>query len=180
MSEPEGRNALGLALQVERLDGLDVDGVFHQPVRGLADQHFARSGRLLEARGDVHGVSGDEPLPARGIAGDDLSRVHADPDPDADPVVAFELDVQDVERHAHAVGRADRPYRIVLVQAWDPEDRHDGIADELLHGSAVRVDHQLHLVEVAAHHAAKGLGVQVLAEGGRPRHVREHDRDDLA
>ena len=104
--EPERRHALGLALQLERLDGLDLDGVFHEPVGALADQHLARGRRLLEPRGDVHRVSGDEPLPARGIAGDDLARVHADADLDADAVVAFELVVQD-----RRAPRASRPPR---------------------------------------------------------------------
>ena len=41
--------------------------------------------------------------------------------------------------------------RIVLVHHGHAEDRHDGVADELLDGSPVVVDHRAHLLEVAPH-----------------------------
>ena len=55
--QPVGGNALGLALQLERLDRLDLDGVAHEPVGRLADQHLVGRRRLLEPRRDVDRVA---------------------------------------------------------------------------------------------------------------------------
>ena len=60
------------------------------------------------------------------------------------------------------------------------EDGHHRVADELLHGSAVRLERAAHLVEVAPHHAAHRLRVEPLAERRRAGHVGEDDRHDLA
>ena len=61
--QPVGGNALGLALQLERLDHLDLDGVPHEPVGRLADQDLVGRRGLLEARRDVDRVARHEPLP---------------------------------------------------------------------------------------------------------------------
>ena len=37
-------------------------------------------------------------------------------------------------------GRADRTQRVVLMHLRHAEDRHDGVADELLHGAAVALE----------------------------------------
>ena len=129
LEEPERLDRLGLSLQRERLDRLDADGVAHEHARLGADQRLAGSSRLLEARGDVHGISRDErlSLPAH----DDLAGV--DPDPR-------------LERRAAAIasrisdGGPNRAQRVVLVGRRNPEHGHDRVADELLHGAAVPLD----------------------------------------
>ena len=50
-------DGLGLALGVDRLDGLGADSVADEPVRALAEQDLAGRCRLLEAGGDVDGVA---------------------------------------------------------------------------------------------------------------------------
>src|SRR4029453_2260755 len=47
--EPVGGNGIGLPLQVERRNRLDVDRFADERERGLADQHLAGCGRLLQA-----------------------------------------------------------------------------------------------------------------------------------
>ena len=174
------RNRFGFALQFERLDGRDLDGILDQPVRDLPDHDLSRRGRLLEACGHVDGVSGHETLSGRRISGDHLARVHPDPDLDPDTVIALQFGVQRLERFAHAARRPNRADRIVLVRARDTEDRHHRITDEFLHRAAVGVDHELHLVEEATHHATEGLRIQTLSECGRTGDVGEQDRHDLA
>jgi hypothetical protein len=88
--------------------------------------------------------------------------------------------VQGLERPPHAVRGPNRSERVVLVELRDPEHRHHGIADELLDRPAVPFDHRGHLLEVTAHDAAQRFGVETITQGRRPRHVGEHDRDDLA
>ena len=56
LEQPPGGDALRLAPEGER-DGLRANGVAHEPVRELAEEDLARRGRLLEAGGDVDGVT---------------------------------------------------------------------------------------------------------------------------
>ena len=131
---------LRLALQLERLDRLDVDGATHELHRLRADVHLVRRRGLLEPRGDVDRVAGDEPL-AR--AGDDLAGVDAD----------ARLHAERRQRVAHLRGGAHRAQRVVLVQHRNAEHGHHRVADELLHRSAVALDDRPHPLEVAREHA---------------------------
>jgi ring-1,2-phenylacetyl-CoA epoxidase subunit PaaA len=56
------------------------------------------------------------------------------------------------------------------------EYRHHGVADELLDGAAVPLDHIAHRLEVARHDVSQALRVEALAERGRAGHVAEDDR----
>ena len=69
---------LGLALGAERLDCLDAHHVANETEGRLAEQHLARPGRLLQPCGHVHRIARHERLPARRVAGHDLSGVDAD------------------------------------------------------------------------------------------------------
>jgi hypothetical protein len=76
--------------------------------------------------------------------------------------------------------RPHRPQGIVVVQQWDAEDGHDGVADELLHLAAVLLEHAPRLTDVALYHAADRLGVERLAEGVKAGHIGEDHGHDLA
>ena len=180
VQEPECGDPLRLPLQLERLDGLDVDVVADEPVRQLSEQHLARAGGLLEARRGVDRVAGDEPLPRGRIAGDDLSRIDAGAVRERDAVRALESLVQPGERLLHSPGRADRAQRVVLVHAREPEHGHHRVADELLDRAAVARDLGAHRVEVAGHRLAQRLGVELLAEARRSLQVAEENRDELS
>ena len=62
VKQPVGGNRLGLALQLQRLDRLDVSCVADERERRCADQHLARRGRLLQPGSDVDRVARREPL----------------------------------------------------------------------------------------------------------------------
>ena len=111
--EPVGRHALGLALELEGLDRLDLDRIADEAVRQLPDQdlHLARG--LLEPRRDVDRVAGHEVLAGR--PGDHLAGVHAGPGGEARAPFALELLVQGDERALHLVGRPHGAERVVLV-----------------------------------------------------------------
>ena len=178
--EAIGRHGLRFPLQGERLDLLDLDVVADERVRECADEDLALPRRLLQPGGDVHGVTGDEPLAARRIARHDLSRVHAGAVGQLHPVHLLELGVQVLERGLHACSRSDGAKRVVLVEPWQPEDGHHGVADELLDHPAVPFELRPHRVEVPRHHLAQCLRVERLAEARRPLQVGEDDRHDLA
>ena len=138
--DPEGRNRFGLAFQHERLEHLDLDRAVHQIERGLTDQHLICRSGLLQPRGDVHGIAGSQAfLGTR----DDFARVDADPP----------LDAESGEGRSHLERGTGRPEGVVLVCGRHAEDRHHGVADELLDGAAVAFDDQLHPFEVAGEHA---------------------------
>ena len=136
--------------------------------------------RLLQPRGYVDGISGHKALSTGRVSCDHLTRVHTDPDLDPNAVIALQFDVQRLQRLAHAARCPNRADGIVLVRARDAEDRHHRITDELLHRAAVRMDHELHLIEEATHHATESLRIQALSECGRAGYVGEQDRHDFS
>ena len=66
------------------------------------------------------------------------------------------------------------------MRIGNAEYRHHRIADEFLNRPAVALDGVPHLVEVAEHDLADGLGVDALAHRGRAGDVAEKDRCELA
>ena len=168
----------GLALELERLDRFDLDGVANQLVGRLADQHLAGGRGLLQPSGHVHGVAGDQPLAGRDVAGDDLARIHTGAVLQADPVVRLQALVDDLEGLAHLGGRPDRAQRVVLVEPWEPEDGHDGVSDVLLDRAAVADEDRAHGLEVDSEDGAERLAIEPFPERGRALQVAEDDRDD--
>ena len=57
LEQPVCWNVLGLPLQLERPDGLDVDGLADECKRRLPEQYIAGLRRLFEARGHIHRVA---------------------------------------------------------------------------------------------------------------------------
>src|SRR4051812_1095879 len=58
---------------------------------------------------------------------------------------------------------------------WHAEDRHDSIADELLYRASLALEARSCSVEVARHHTAKRLRVELLTERRRAGHIGEQD-----
>ena len=79
-----------------------------------------------------------------------------------------ELAVELVESRPDLDRRSDGPQGVVLVHDGDTEGGHDRVADELLDDAAVRLDDRADHREVACHHRPDRLGVERLAELGRP------------
>ena len=165
--EPPRGHRLTLALQRQRLDGLHLDRVSSQAQRRLAEQGLPGLRGLLQPRGDVDGVTRREPLLG---ARDHLAAADADPP----------LDAELGQRQLHLRRRPERAHGIVLVHGRQPEDRHHGVADELLDDAAVALDDRLHALEVAREQRAERLRVDRLAESRRTDDVAEQHGHDLA
>ena len=71
--QAERGDRLGLALEGQRRDGLDLDLVARQPIGERAEDDLAGAGGLLEPGRGVHRVAGDQPLAEARVAGDDLA-----------------------------------------------------------------------------------------------------------
>jgi hypothetical protein len=148
-------------------DRLDVHAVTNELLRPCADEDFTGACRLLESRGDVYGVSGNEGLTC---ARSDVARVDADAD--------FEAESSDGLLH---LGRSThRAERVVLVHLGNAEDGHDRVTDELLHHASVALQDLAQRGVVARHQFPQHFRIAALAERGRPHEVAEENRDRLA
>ncbi len=164
---------LGLALDRDRLELLEVEDALGRAVRRLRAADAVDRRHSLEAGGGVDDVSRDESLAFRaaGADGDDrLTRV----DPDAHlererRILRVQLDdrLQDAESGPHGA------LRVVLVGDGRAEDGHDRVADELLHRPSVALDLLTEAREVRADAGADVLGVGLLRGGGEADEVAE-------
>ena len=90
-----------------------------------------------------------------------------------------------LDAFAQALDRVDQLERgaygelgIVLLRDGRAPHRHDRVADELLDGAAVALDHLARHVEVARQRVAHVLGVALLRKGREADQVGEEDADE--
>ena len=172
----EGR--LALELELDRL--VDLDRVAHQPIGPLTEHDLARLRGLLQARGDVDGIAGHERLAGRRVAGHHLAGIDARPQADAHAVIAQHVGVDHLERLVELGRRPDGAQGIVFVDARHAEDRHHGVADELLDRPAMPLEDLPGGGEGAPQDAPHRLRIETLAHGRGARHVAEQDGHGLA
>ena len=165
----------GLGLPFERVLARVVEGHrgLARPPSPLADEHGARLGGVLHARGRVHEVAGNHAFSLgadrhRRVAGDDADAHRQLRRPDLAAERADDLD--ELQPRAH------RPLGVVLARYGRAPDRHHRVADELLDRPAVAVDHSPRGLEVARKQLAHLLGVAVLRERREADQVAEEDR----
>ena len=151
-----------------------VDRAPRRPVRRLVDEDPVHRRRRLQARSRVDDVARGHAL-ARGRA--------ASSETSASPVVipirssrlVLEREVADRERGANgALG-------VVLVRVGRAEERHHGVADELLHRAAVALELGADALVVRARACAStSSGSIASARDGEADEVAEEDGHDLA
>ena len=112
--------------------------------------------------------------------GDYLAGVDADPTGQADAPARFELAVEDGECLAHLHGRPYRALRVIPVQSWHAEHRHDRVTDVSLHDPAVPSDDGAQLVEVAREQVLERFRIEGEAEPRRVDDVDEQNCNRLA
>ena len=174
------RDVLGLALEHERIDGLDVDRIAHQAMGELADQHLLGRCRLLQASGDVDRVARHQPLAKAGVPGDHLSGVHADLALDRHSGARLELGVELRHGGLHLDGCSRCAQGVVLMEDRQPKNGHHRIANELLDRAAVFLEDGAHALEVAGHRVAESIGRRRGIRVDQGSRVGEHDGDRLA
>ena len=169
-----GGHGLGFALEVQRLQLVVVDragGVAHG---ALADGHAARAGGALQPGGDVHRVADDGVvLPDR--AGQHLAGVDAHAQVELDAL--GEVLVHLAHGGLHAEAGAHRALLVVLVGDRRAEDRHDVVADVLVHGAAIARDLLAETHQHAVDQRLDGLRVHALRDRRVAGQVGEQDRD---
>jgi hypothetical protein len=90
-----------------------------------------------------------------------------------------ELGAQAAGAIADREARADGSQRVVLVHLVQAEDRHHGVADELLRAASQVQQLLRRRVVEAAEHVARAFGVDALREPRGVDEIGEQDRDDL-
>ena len=166
-----------LPLEVECVERPQLEEASYGLRGPFPEDDRARLGRLLQARGDVDGIAGDEEVAAGRAGGQHLAG--ADADADRDALGLRPALVPALQAPEHAAGSAHGPQRIVLVGRRHAEHGHDRVADELLDRAALRRDLLGHRREVVGHHRPHVLGVHLLRARGRADDVREEHRDEL-
>ena len=173
--------ALHLAFHFQRLDGLNVDRVAHQPIRQLAEVDLAHGRGLLQPRRDVHRVARGEVLVGAGVAGGHhFAGVDAGSIGQRHAVTRQQVLIDARQRRAHAAGRAHGAQRVVFVGARQAKDSHDRIADVLFDLAAVARDLGGHRAEIALLDLVHGFAVDALAERRGVFQVAKDDRHRLA
>ena len=142
-------------------------------VRRLADEDAVhRSGRL-QARRRIDDVAGGHPL-ALGRTRVQQHERFAGVDGDAHlQVVLLAHPVADRK------GRAHRALGVVLVRDRCAEQRHYGVADELLDGAAHLLELGAQPLPVGREHRADVLGIELLGARREPDQVCEEHGDDF-
>ena len=135
----------------------------------------------LHAGPDVHGVADDRVLGAfrrAHVSGEHGARMDADSHPQCRQAARLPTGVQGLQPHLHLEPRAHGVEGVFRVVHRRPVDRHDGIADEIIHDTPLlqhRLDHHGEvLVELLGHLVRRhGFG-----QGGEVAEVGEQDGHD--
>ena len=159
-----------------RHDGLG-DAVRNRPFRGserlLADQDAIDRRRRLQPRSRGDDVAGDDSLALLRLGAD---RNQSLAGVDGDAYVEVRLvhgPVADRERRPH------RALRVVLVRHRSPEERDDGIADELLHRSAETLELLADARVIVREERAHVFRVEPFRPGSRAHEIAEDNGDHL-
>ena len=144
-----------------------------------ADGDAAARGSRLQPRRGIDGVAGEEAATGRGVdveAHEGFAGVDADSDLQWRAIGAR----HGVERLDDPQAGANGAFRVVLVDRRHAEDADRGVADELLDGAAVRLDHLGGAGEVLAEQGVHVFGVGGLAHRREGDDIAEERGNDLA
>jgi hypothetical protein len=198
------QSALGAGLQARALtlahdavcsDGLGTSLDGHEPkrlgdhasldvaVRGLGRLDRGGLGGLLHPRGKVRCVADSGVIHAQVVADlahDDGPAVEPDPYTQLDTVLARELSGKAVERRLDRERGLGGAQRVIFECERCAEERHQPIAEELVHRALVAMDRVRHEAQNAVHQLVHYLGIEPLGHTRRLDDVGEQHGHLLA
>jgi hypothetical protein len=177
----EGCHRLGLALQLQLAERLEREAARELPRSRMADRDTARTGRRLQASGDVHRV-------AEGVVEDVGRRVQPgnnhgasvdrDPCRQLDPVRGGDVDRVARKRLVNRQRRADGAFSVVAVRGRCTEQCKQAIPSQLGDGS-VEAPHLLgHQAHDLVKKELRPLRAEHLRDRGRVDKIGDKHRDD--
>jgi hypothetical protein len=110
----------------------------------------------------------------------DLPAVEAHAHLHRDPVRVTHLLAVAAHGVLHRQSRVAGPHRMILMGDWGPEQGHDAIAHDLVHGPLVAMHRRHHAFEYRVENLAGLLGVTIRQQLQRALQVRKENRDLLA
>ena len=131
------------ALERHGAERRDLDEPLGQAERAGGDQRGPRACELLHAPGQVRRLAHRRVVHveiAADRADDDLARVEPDPDLHVQSLLAPQLLGIPADGVLHGQGRVAGAHRVVLVRQRRAEERHDPVAQHLVHGALVAMD----------------------------------------
>ena len=176
-------DGLGLAAHRHLAERAGVEVVGDETMRGLAEHDRSGLGALLQARRDVGRVTDRRVVHAQvaaDAADDDEPAVEALAHLEGQRPLALQVASIRLQRALDAERGAHGPLRVILVRDGRAEERHDAVAEELVHGAVVPVDLGQHEVERALHQRMHVLGIEPRRQRGEAGDVHEEHRDLLA
>ncbi len=183
--QPEHLDPLAPAAQAADADGgqghaaaafLGRGGSRQDDDFGLALQACAQ---FLDSRRRVHAVADDrvvDPAGRADIADDHRAAVQADSHPDRRQPDGAALRVVSPYRRRDFTRGPQGPRRMVLLDLRRSPERHDGVADELVHRAAFRLDAGGQQGEVAVQQRRGLRRPQILRQRAEAPDVGEHHR----
>ena len=104
----------------------------------------------------------------------------ANPQGQAQAVLAFEPVVEQRQRALHFQGSSHGALGVVLVRDRRPKNRHDGITHVLLDGAFIALNGAHQRGEEGAEDASKVFWIESFPERGRSRQIGKEHRDQPA
>ena len=168
---------LGLALDLEWRQRLDIEQAAHVAVGVVGDQDAADGRRVLEPAGDIDGIAHGREL-SRGadVADQDWAGVDANAHRQRRAVLLAETG----QRLLHGECGAQGLFGIILAVYVRPPQRHHRIADVLVNDAAPRSDLVIQHLPKRVHQLCDVLVVEGFAERGEAGDISEEDGDLFA
>jgi hypothetical protein len=181
--EVKCRDRAGEPAELERAGGLERDLVLDESGGRLAEQDCAGRGRLLKPGREMRRVSDRRVVHAQVVADrPDHDESGIEPHPHAERHGLARLERQ--RPVGHGAGNSEGGERgapgMVLVGDGRAEERHEAVAQELVHRAFVAVHLRQGELEEAAQEVVHQVGAEALGEGGGAHEIAEEHGHRLA
>jgi len=177
LQRAEQCHRFGLALELVVARRLVPDGCIGGPAGRVADEYRAGLCYRLNPARCVDQVTGHQSLAGRAESDGSLAGEHTGANP---KVGGTDVLTHCLDRHDQLEGGPHSPLGIVFVRNRSAPDGHHGIADELLHDTAVSAHDRAANIEVAGEQLADLLWITRFGQPREADEVREQDRHQSA
>ena len=179
------RLRLGEAFQRRGAERTALELAMRKLMGAFADDDGAWGGRSLDAAGEMddgpaHAVGDHAAGRILGIGSQHAAGTQADANLQLARARPARPDIMGLNRLLQRERRVASPFRMVLLNERDAEDRHDPVAAPLHDGAAVAAHRIPHHRDCRSQDIHGGLGISTLDQRGRTHDIGKEDGDDPA